>query len=166
MTISKSLLSFVHLFLLVLFIGSHSVSAQSPGDAPTPAMGWMSYGYCRFDISEAIIEAQAQALVNSGLPSHGYQYVNVDVGWYLDPSQSCDANGRFAPNSSLFPDGMAALGTYLHSKGLKFGIYVTPGIPVAAYNQNTPIQGTSYTAKQIVSNTSTYEFEYSFNGQG
>ena len=67
-----------------------------------------------------------------------------------------------SPTPTKFPDGMANLGSYIHALGEKFGMYLTPGIPVAAYNQNTPIEGTSYHARDIVSNTSSYETNYNF----
>ncbi|HEY3611910.1 MAG TPA: alpha-galactosidase, partial [Pseudonocardiaceae bacterium] len=58
--------------------------------------------------------------------------------------------------------GMAAVASYVHSLGEKFGMYLTPGIPVAAYQQNTPIEGTSFHARDIVSNTTSFETNYNF----
>ena len=70
--------------------------------------------------------------MHNNLQSHGFKYVNLDDFWYLDPRVSVDEYGRWAVDTTKFPDGMAAIGRYIHSLGLKFGMYVTPGIPVAA----------------------------------
>ncbi|MEY9874314.1 alpha-galactosidase [Streptacidiphilus sp. MAP12-33] len=149
--------------LLGLVPGSAGAAhAEANGVALTPPMGWSSWSFIRKNPTESNIEAQALALKNSGLLSHGYQYVNVDDFWYLDPATTVDSYGRWATDPSHFPDGMGAVGTYVHNLGEKFGMYLTPGIPVAAYNQNTPIAGTSWHARDIVSNTSSYETNYNF----
>lgn len=101
-------------------------------------------------------------MASTGLVGHGFTYVNIDDFYYLNPSQTVDANGRWVIDTSKFPHGMKAVGDYVHGKGEKFGMYLTPGIPVAAYNQNTPIAGTSYHARDIVSDTSHYEKNYNF----
>ncbi len=95
--------------------------AQTQMLAPTPPMGWSTWNHFRHDISDALIRAQADALVASGMRDAGYVYVNIDGGW----EGNRDANGVLHPNSN-FPD-MKALGDYIHSKGLKFGIYTGPG---------------------------------------
>lgn len=136
--------------------------AQSNGAALTPLMGWSSWSFLRSAPTEAKMKAQAQAMSDSGLVAAGYKYVNLDDFWYLDPGSTVDAYGRWVTDSSKFPDGMANLGTYIHGLGEKFGMYLTPGIPVAAYNQNTPIEGTSYHARDIVSDTGSYETNYNF----
>jgi alpha-galactosidase len=138
------------------------VHAQGNGAAPAPLMGWSSWSFLRSAPTEAKIKAQAQAMSTSGLVAAGYKYVNLDDFWYLNPGTTVDANGRWVTDTSKFPDGMANLGTYIHGLGEKFGMYLTPGIPVAAYNQNTPIAGTTYHARDIVSNTGAYETNYNF----
>ncbi len=95
--------------------------AQTQMLAPTPPMGWSTWNHFRHDISDALIRTQADALVTSGMRDAGYVYVNIDGGW----EGYRDADGVLHPNSS-FPD-MKALGDYIHSKGLKFGIYTGPG---------------------------------------
>ncbi|MFD0331794.1 RICIN domain-containing protein [Streptacidiphilus monticola] len=125
-------------------------------------MGWSSWSFIRSNPTETNIEAQALALKNSGLLAHGYQYVNVDDFWYLNPAGTVDAYGRWVTDPARFPHGMGAVGSYVHGLGEKFGMYLTPGVPVAAYQQNTPIQGTSWHARDIVSNTSSYETNYNF----
>ena len=89
--------------------------------APTPPMGWSSWNKFATDISGKTVREIADALVSSGLRDAGYVYVNIDDGW----QGKRDADGVLQPNAN-FPD-MKALADYLHSKGLKLGIYTSPG---------------------------------------
>jgi alpha-galactosidase len=148
--------------LLVVALPAAPAHAENNGAALTPQMGWSSWSFLRNKPTEAAVEAQAKAMSTSGLVSHGYTYVNIDDFYYLDPATTVDANGRWVVESTSFPDGMASVAAYVHGLGEKFGMYLTPGIPVAAYNQNTPIAGTSYHARDIVSNTSSYETNYNY----
>jgi alpha-galactosidase len=91
------------------------------GLARTPPMGWNSWNKFQAGIDDATIRAMADAMVSSGMSKAGYNYIVVDEGW----SGSRDANGRIIGNDR-FPD-MKALGDYIHSKGLKFGSYTSPG---------------------------------------
>jgi len=101
--------------------------------ALTPPMGWSSWYMSYTKVSDALIRAQADALIASGLADHGYSYVNIDDGWNIDPKSKDaaingsprEANGDLRANSN-FPD-MKGLTSYLHSKGLKAGIYISPG---------------------------------------
>jgi alpha-galactosidase len=89
--------------------------------AATPIMGWNpAYIYAK-DISDSVVRANADALVKSGLSALGYIYVNIDDYW----TGTRDSAGVIHPNER-FPD-MKALADYIHSKGLKFGIYSSPG---------------------------------------
>jgi alpha-galactosidase len=136
--------------------------AQANGAAQTPLLGWSSWSFLRSSPTEAKMKAQAQAMSTSGLVAAGYKYINLDDFYYLNPANTVDTYGRWVTDTTKFPDGMANVGSYIHSLGEKFGMYLTPGIPVAAYNQNTPIQGTSYHARDIVSNTSSYATNYNY----
>jgi len=138
------------------------VFAEDNGVSETPAMGWSTWSFLRSAPTESSVEAEALAMHNSGLQSHGFTYINIDDFYYLNPAASVDPYGRWVVDAGKFPDGMAGVANYVHGLGLKFGIYVTPGIPVAAYNQNTPIRGTSYHAQDIVTNTGTYEINYNY----
>ncbi|MCX5424933.1 glycoside hydrolase family 27 protein [Streptomyces sp. NBC_00078] len=136
---------------------AHTAAASDNGQSVRPAMGWSSWSFVRRTPTEAKIKAQADALVSSGLKDHGFVYVNLDDFW-----QKCDSNGfavdnygRWSADSAKFPGGIKALADYVHSKGLKFGFYVTPGIAKNAVTRNTPIEGTSYHAKDIADTSKT-----------
>jgi alpha-galactosidase len=136
--------------------------AENNGLVATPFMGWSTWSYVGTDPTEAKVEAQARVEA-SKLKAYGYNYVLLDDWYYLNPATNVDQYGRWVIDSSKFPHGIAAVANYVHSLGLKFGFYLTPGIPVAAVNQNTPIEGTSYHAKDIA-NTSKAEINYNFGG--
>jgi alpha-galactosidase len=89
--------------------------------SPTPPMGWNSWNKFHMKINDATIRTQADAMVSTGMKAAGYQYVNIDEGW----EGARDAQGNLSPNQG-FPD-MKALAAYVHSKGLKLGIYTSPG---------------------------------------
>ena len=91
------------------------------GLARTPPMGWNSWNHFRAKIDDKTIREVADALVSSGMKDAGYVYLNIDDGW----QGKRDANGVLQPNER-FPD-MKALADYVHSKGLKLGIYSSPG---------------------------------------
>ena len=90
----------------------------------TPIMGWSSWNNFRVNINEQLIREQADAMVSSGMVKVGYRYVNVDDGYF----GGRDAQGNLFPNSTKFPSGMKALADYIHSKGLKAGIYTDAGL--------------------------------------
>jgi alpha-galactosidase len=121
------------LYVVIAFcvILTQSLSAQQTPLAATPPMGWNSWNRYACDVSDALIRKQADAMVNSGLKAAGYQYVNVDDCW----EGQRDANGYIQPNER-FPD-MKALGDYIHSKGLKFGIYSSPGPQTCAQHEGS-----------------------------
>lgn len=133
---------------------------EDNGPSLTPFMGWSSWSFIGSHPTEANIEAQAR-VVASRLKSHGYNHILLDDFWYLNPSTTVDQYGRWSVDTSKFPNGLAGLAKYVHGLGLKIGFYLTPGIPVAAVNQNTPIEGTGYHAKDIA-NTSSYETNYNY----
>lgn len=134
---------------LISFLNPSTSYAESNGQALIPFKGWSTWNFIARNPTADKIYTQAQALVNSGLASAGYNYVLLDDFWYLNPTTTVDANGYWAPDTSKFPGGLAALATKIHGLGLKFGAYVTPGVPVAAVNQKIKIVGTNNTADQI-----------------
>ena len=98
-----------------------SSSASSTKVAQTPPMGWNSWNYFHRNVTDQDVRNAADALVSSGMRDAGYIYVNIDDTWEGER----DANGVLHTNSK-FPD-MKALADYVHSKGLKLGIYSGPG---------------------------------------
>jgi alpha-galactosidase len=126
-----------------------------------PLLGWSSWSFLRSGPTAAKIDAQADAMKSSGLSAHGFSYINLDDFWMACNSNGpeVDGNGRWIANPATFPGGIAAVASHVHSDGLKFGLYVTPGIPENAVLANTPIAGTSDTADQIA-NTSVTEANY------
>lgn len=93
-----------------------------------PIMGWSSWNHYRANINEDIIKAQADAMVSLNLTEFGYQYINIDDGFY----GGRDAQGRIVSHPSRFPSGMKNLASYIHSRGLKAGIYSDAGINTCA----------------------------------
>jgi alpha-galactosidase len=110
------------IFMVLLSPGGFlpAVFAQTPL-VRTPPMGWNSWNHFACKVSDAIVRAQADAMVSSGMKAAGYEYVNIDDCW----EGARDSKGIIHPNSK-FPD-MKALADYVHSKGLKLGIYSSPG---------------------------------------
>jgi alpha-galactosidase len=102
-------------------LAASAALAQSSQLAATPPMGWNSWNHFAERVTDADVRAAADALVSSGMRDAGYIYVNIDDTWEGDR----DANGIIHTNSK-FPD-MKALADYVHSKGLKLGIYSSPG---------------------------------------
>src|SRR5579875_2224642 len=98
-----------------------SCPAAAQALAQTPPMGWNSWNHFASKVDDATIRATADALVSSGMRDAGYIYVNIDDTW----EGTRDAQGVIHTNSK-FPD-MKALADYVHSKGLKLGIYSSPG---------------------------------------
>jgi len=89
--------------------------------AATPPMGWNSWNHYGPNIDDKTVRATADAMVATGMKAAGYVYINIDDGW----QGTRDAKGVLRPNDR-FPD-MKALADYVHSKGLKLGIYSSPG---------------------------------------
>jgi alpha-galactosidase len=108
------------LFVLICIGQSASLRGQSTL-AATPPMGWNSWNHFAGHVTDADVRTAADLMVSTGMRDAGYIYVNVDDTW----QGTRDANGELHPNSR-FPD-MKKLGDYIHSKGLKFGIYSSPG---------------------------------------
>ena len=91
--------------------------------APTPPMGWSSWNFFANDIDEAKIKAAADAMVSSGMRDAGYVYLIIDEPW----AKERDEEFRLVGDRVKFPGGMKAIGDYIHSKGLKYGIYQDRG---------------------------------------
>src|SRR5882757_6943321 len=103
-------------------------TSPSANLAQTPPMGWNSWNKFACNVSEDMIKSMADAVVKSGLKDAGYQYVNIDDCWQV----SRDANANIVPDPQRFPHGMKAIGDYIHSLGLKFGVYSDAGSKTCA----------------------------------
>ncbi|MGI8402231.1 MAG: glycoside hydrolase family 27 protein [Gemmatimonadaceae bacterium] len=112
--------------LLILTLVT-SAAAHRPSPPPrvalTPPMGWNSWNHFACDVSEALIRETADAMVTSGMRDAGYRYVVIDDCWQV----SRDPSGTIVADPQRFPHGIKALADYVHSKGLKFGIYTDAG---------------------------------------
>ena len=86
-------------------------------------MGWNSWNKFACDVSEKLIRETADAVVSSGMKDAGYQFVNIDDCWQVSRA----ADGTIVADAERFPSGMKALADYVHSKGLKLGIYTDAG---------------------------------------
>ena len=109
-----------------LFVAAAAVRpawALDNGLARTPPMGWNSWNKFACNVSDTLIRGVADSMISSGLRDAGYEYVVIDDCWQV----SRDAEGNIVPDAQRFPNGIKALADYVHSKGLKFGIYSDAG---------------------------------------
>jgi alpha-galactosidase len=93
------------------------------GLAQTPPMGWNSWNKFACNVNEKVVRDTADAMVASGMRDAGYQYVVIDDCW----AASRDTNGFIVPDAQRFPSGIRSLADYVHSRGLKLGIYSDAG---------------------------------------
>ncbi|MET0634381.1 MAG: glycoside hydrolase family 27 protein [Chitinophagaceae bacterium] len=109
-------------FLLVSFLFAATIFGQ-PADrtrlAPLPPMGWMTWNLCGDNINESIIRKMADVMESGGMVAAGYRYIMIDDGW----QGGRDKKNNMVADSSRFPSGIKALAAYVHSKGIKLGIY-------------------------------------------
>lgn len=128
-----------HILFLIVCIYPFAVKALDNGLARTPPMGWLSWERftCNIDckndpancISERLYRDMADRLAADGYKDAGYEYVNIDDCWM---EHERDKNGRLVPDRQRFPSGIKALADYVHSKGLKLGIYQDIGTKTCA----------------------------------
>ncbi|MGW0828656.1 alpha-galactosidase, partial [Streptomyces sp. NPDC002845] len=100
-----------------------AVSTTQAAITPPP-MGWASWNSFASSIDHTVIKQQTDALVSSGMAAAGYEYVNLDDGWWQGDR---NADGNIVVDETLWPGGMKAIADYIHSKGLKAGIYTDAG---------------------------------------
>lgn len=111
-------------FIALLITAVMPLKAQKfEGLALTPPMGWNSWNYFSCNVSEDLIKGVADAMVETGMKEAGYVYINIDDCWH----GKRDSLGFIHPDPKRFPSGMKALADYVHSKGLKLGIYSDAG---------------------------------------
>jgi len=109
--------------LLLCLVQDQMVAQKREGLALTPPMGWNSWNKFACDVNEALIRQTADAMVSSGMRDAGYRYIVIDDCWQVDR----DSLGFIVADPLRFPSGIKALADYIHSKGLKFGIYSCAG---------------------------------------
>ena len=118
-------------FLVFLFAaGAANAQAHAPSSAaeiaPTPQMGFNNWNstQCGNEFNEAMIRGIADKFAELGLKDAGYRYINIDDCW---ANWQRDSHGNLVPNPERFPSGIKALADYIHSKGLRFGLYSSAG---------------------------------------
>jgi len=119
--------------LLALLVASvaalQSFAQENANLAPTPPMGWNSWNIFQTKIDETLLKSMVDAYISSGMKDAGYTYFVLDDGWM---GMERDANGQLIADPKKFPNGMKAFADYVHSKGLKFGIYNCAGTKTCA----------------------------------
>jgi alpha-galactosidase len=127
---TKLCLGLTSIFLLVCVSAPLAIrtNAADNGVAQTPPMGWNSWNKFACHVNEDVVKSAADAMVSSGMKDSGYQYVVIDDCWQV----SRDAAGNIVADAKTFPSGIKALADYVHSKGLKFGIYSDAGTKTCA----------------------------------
>lgn len=112
------------LLLVFLTVPLMTYAQKFENLALTPPMGWNSWNTFGVKIDEQLIMEMADILVESGMKEAGYDYIVIDDGWEV---RKRDSQGNLVPDPQKFPSGMKAIGDYIHSKGLKFGIHNCAG---------------------------------------
>jgi alpha-galactosidase len=111
------------LFAAIFFSTLTPTWALDNGLARTPLMGWDSWNKFGCNVSEKLTRGMADAMASSSMKDAGYEYIVIDDCWQVRR----DADGNIVPDPERFPSGMKALADYVHSKGLKFGLYSDAG---------------------------------------
>lgn len=151
-------------FLIISLAGTVYAQKDFHNWALTPPMGWNSWDCYGSSVTEAEVKLNADYMAKE-LKKSGWEYIVVDIRWFVendkaggynqtDPRYVMDEYGRYLPALNRFPSakdgkGFKALGDYIHSKGLKFGIHIMRGIPKQAVEKKLQIKGTNFTADQV-----------------
>ena len=147
-----------NLFLVVFGI-FHALCVTAQVESPT--MGWSSWNTFSVNISEKIIKGQADAMVSQGLKDAGYQYINIDDGFQYGRL----SNGKVRIHPQRFPNGLKVVSDYIHSKGLKAGIYSDAGDCTCGSISNGDTQNTNvgmYGYEQLDADYYFKELEFDF----
>jgi alpha-galactosidase len=128
-SLAKKIMSCVALSIFFGFLlCAPSAPALENGLALTPPMGWNSWNRFACNVTEDLVKSAADALASSGMKDAGYEYVVIDDCWQV----SRDAADNIVADAKTFPSGIKALADYVHSKGLRFGIYSDAGTMTCA----------------------------------
>ncbi|EGG17180.1 hypothetical protein DFA_08164 [Cavenderia fasciculata] len=106
--------------IIFILIQLESCIALNNGVAPTPGMGWSTWNRYGCNINESVIIDNANAMIKSGLVNYGYEYINIDDCWAVGRNESTN---ELIADPVAFPNGIKYIADYLHSVGLKMGIY-------------------------------------------
>lgn len=117
------------LFFLAFYC-LHVNAQKFEGLALTPPMGWNSWNTFQTNISEQLVKETADKMVSSGMKDAGYTYLVLDDGWMAMERDSI--TGDLVPDPEKFPNGIEPVVAYVHSKGLKFGLYNCAGTKTCA----------------------------------
>lgn len=109
--------------LAILLLSISCCFSSYAQQSPTPMMGWSSWNTYRVNISDSLIRRQARALIDTQLRDFGYTYINIDDGFFGHR----DSQGRMQGHPQRFPNGLRPVSDYIHSLGLKAGIYSDAG---------------------------------------
>ncbi len=123
---------FIHLIpvLIVAMLTTSQARSQKFEElAQTPPMGWNSWNTFQTNIDEPLLKGMVDTYVSSGMKDAGYTYFVLDDGWM---SMERDKDGNLVADPKKFPNGMKEFADYVHSKGLKFGIYNCAGTKTCA----------------------------------
>lgn len=116
--------------IAILTFSIHAFAQKYEGLALTPPMGWNSWNTFQTNISDSLVRGTVDVMVSSGMKDAGYTYLVLDDGWMAMERDS--KTGDLVPDPKKFPNGMKVLVDYVHSKGLKFGLYNCAGTKTCA----------------------------------
>ncbi len=157
------------IFSLLTSFAAAETTVEAPAKTTAPLLGWNSYNCYGIHIDEKLTWENLEAFIQK-LKPHGYEYFVLDAGWYThydlklgerwptdgDRShRALDEFGRFVPSPVIFPNGFKAIIDHAHKHGVKFGLHLMRGIPRQVVEQNLPIKGTNYTARDIANQNDT-----------
>ena len=117
-------------FVALVMATTTTYAQKWEGLAPTPPMGWNSWNTFQTHITEDLIKHTADVMVESGMKDAGYTYLVLDDGWMAMERDSM--TGDLVADPKKFPHGMKSVADYVHSKGLKFGLYNCAGTKTCA----------------------------------
>ncbi len=155
---------FIINFVSLLLSQATNAEGRAVDLAQTPPLGWNSFDSYGVYLHEAAAYANLEAMAEK-LKPYGYEYFVIDNGWFgeyklqegtMFPAEKhaadirIDEHGYFLPSEVYFPNGLDGIIQRCHKLGLKFGIHLMLGIPRKAYELDLPIEGTPYTARNIV----------------
>ena len=149
--------------ILSVFIGLNAFAWAQPAQRTflPPTMGWSSWNTFALNISEKIIENQADAMVKTGLKAAGYEYINIDDGFWNGRGK----DGQLIINRERFPNGMRAVADYIHKLGLKAGMYSDAGDNACGSQDGTRAYGVGiglagYEAQDIKTYLQDWDYDF------